>query len=77
MILTGEKLDEMARAIWGKDWPSVLARRLKKSRQTLFNWRNRPTGHSKDTKRVLLAATEEQLVIISQYVQELREDVGN
>lgn len=76
MILTGDKLDEMCRAVWGANWPSVLAGRLNKSRQTLFTWRKKPIGLSREVKRELLTATEDQLAIVAQYVQELREDVG-
>lgn len=75
MILTGDKLDEMGRAVWGANWPSVLARRLKKSRQTLFDWRNRPTGHSREVKQQLLDVAEDQLATVAAYVQELREDL--
>jgi hypothetical protein len=76
MILTGDKLDEIGRAVWGAHWPSVLAARLERSRWTLFDWRKRPTGHPKAVKRALLKATEDQLAIVAAYVEELREDVG-
>lgn len=76
MILTGAKLDEMGRAIWGADWPSTLARRLKRSRQTLFNWRDKPIGLSTEIKRELLAVAEDQLATVAEYVNALKEDLG-
>lgn len=76
MILTGDKLDEMGRAVWGANWPSVLAARLKKSRMTLFRWRARRTGHSRQVKRQLLALAEDQLAITAEYVNDLKADLG-
>lgn len=76
MILTGQKLDEVCRAIWGADWKSVVADRLDTSRQRLHRLSQRPTGHSKELKRELLAIAQAQLVMVAKYVEELKEDVG-
>lgn len=77
MILPGDKLDEMCRAVWGADWKSVLSRRLGMSRMTLHRWSKKPTGLPAEARRQLLEATEDQLAIVAQYVDELRQDVGS
>lgn len=76
MILTGDKLDEILRPIWGQNWKTTLGHRLALSRQTIHAKRNSKTGLSKAFKRQLLAVLEDQMAIISNPVNELREDVG-
>lgn len=76
MILTGEKLEEMGRAIWGREWPSVLADRLDRARQTLFNWRDRPTGLPANIRRELLTIAEDQLITTAKWVDELKNSLG-
>jgi hypothetical protein len=46
VILTGEKLAEVGLAVWGKDWKTELARRLKLSRQTIHAKSKAKTGTS-------------------------------
>lgn len=76
MILTGAKLDEMCRAIWGADWKSVVSGRLSMSRQRLHRKSQSLTGLPTDIKRELLEVVEDQLALVAQYAQELREDVN-
>lgn len=76
MILTGDKLDETCRAIWGPNWKTILGRRLALSRQTIHAKSKSKTGLPKAFKRQLLAVLEDQMAIISNPVNELRQDVG-
>lgn len=76
MILTGSKLEEYGRALWGKSWMAVLGKRLAKTRQTIHGRSKSKVGLPKAFKRQLLAAAEDQLATVNQIVNDLREDVG-
>lgn len=75
MILTGDKLDEMCRGIWGADWKSVVAARLETSRHRLHRKSQCQTGLPIELKRDLLVLVEDQLALVHAYATELREDV--
>lgn len=61
MILTGAKLEEFGRAIWGEVWVARLSERLKLARRTLWRKRHSPTGLPLSWQRQLLDCVDEQI----------------
>lgn len=75
VILTGAKLEEIGRALYGDNWPSVLANRLRRSRMTIFRWRDSPRALGKSVKRELAELIEEQMLALSDYANDIREEM--
>ena len=73
MILTGSKLQEIGKALYGDSWPSILGKRLKKSRKTIFRYREGAPMPS-DLKRQLAQLVEDQIAELGQHHQKLTED---
>jgi len=72
MILTGRKLEEIGMSLYGDNWPSVMAARLKKARKTLFRYRDK--APPAEMKQQLAALVEDQLATLAAHLEELRED---
>jgi hypothetical protein len=70
VILTGEKLKEMAEKVWGRDWPSILGARLDKSSKTLQRWGD--DGPPAYARAEIQAALEDQLALVGRYYDEIR-----
>lgn len=73
MILTGRKLEEIGKALYGAHWPSIMARRLRKGRRTLFNYRDETTGMDPAMRRALEALLDDQMAMLANMKAELAE----
>lgn len=73
MILTGPKLREMAEQVWGRDWPSILGRKLRKTSKTMQRWGD--DGPPATARASIEAAIEDQLALVARYHEQLRETV--
>lgn len=73
MILTGAKLEEIGKALYGVTWPSIMARRLRKSRRMMFNYRGTPTGMGPAMRRQIEALIDDQMALLANYRAELSE----
>jgi hypothetical protein len=69
-ILTGAKLAELGEAVWGAEWASVLATRLRKARKTIYRWRD--SGPPAEARAQIEAAVEDQLALVARYHEELK-----
>lgn len=69
-ILTGAKLAEMGEAVWGQEWASILAARLRKARKTIYRWRD--DGPPAAARAQIEAALEDQLALVARYHDELK-----
>jgi hypothetical protein len=72
VILTGPALAKMAEEVWGRDWPSILAVKLKKATKTMQRWGK--NGVPADERAAIEAAVEDQLALVARYHQELTAD---
>lgn len=61
MILTGAKLEEFGKAVWGDYWMAKLARRLDLATRTLARKRKSKTGLPISWQRTLLDSADEQI----------------
>ena len=63
MILTGQKLEEFGRAIWGEFWIARMAERLGLSRRTIMRKRSCEMGLSISWQLELLDMADQQIKI--------------
>jgi len=75
MILTGAKLEEIGKALYGDSWALVLAGRLRKSRKTVWRWRDSERAIPPDLRGKLAELIDDQLNTLSAHANELREGV--
>ncbi len=66
MILTGAKLEEIGRDVWGETWVALLAKRLKVSKRTVQRWRNEDHAMPANLRRSLLDMVETQMAILGE-----------
>lgn len=74
MILTGRKLEEIGRALYGSGWAAILAERLDRTRQTVNNWRG-GAPMPKELKVELSDTVEHQIDVLTAYWRDLTEDL--
>lgn len=75
MILTGLKLQEIGRHLYGAEWASVLASRLRMSKKTVFRWRDSERAIPPKLRDQLSELIDDQLATLAAHAQELREGV--
>jgi len=63
VILTGPKLEEFGRALYGDIWLSSLSKRLRRSKRTILRWRNSGCGLPKELQRALIEIIDDQISI--------------
>lgn len=61
MILTGAKLEEFGRKLWGDVWVSVLSKKLNRDKKFVMRLKAKKAGLSLDFQRQLLDMALEQL----------------
>lgn len=65
MILTGQKLEEMGKALYGDVWVSVLSKKLKCSKRTVMRWRSHTRAMPPDMRDCLLALLDDQINLLA------------
>lgn len=70
MILTGQKLEEFGKAVWGDDWIAFVSKRLRLSRKTLARYRDGDRGMPPDFIAEFDALIEHQLSITGRIYDE-------
>lgn len=73
MILTGKKLEEIGLAVHGRNWPSIMAKRLRRARRTLFNIRDGISEPWPGMKEQLAELVDDQIATLAALKEELRE----
>lgn len=76
MILTGGKLEEIGKALYGDSWAMVLALRLRKSRKTVWRWRDSERAIPLDLRHQLVELIADQQAMLDKFGQELHEHEG-
>lgn len=76
MILTGAKLEEIGKALYGDSWAMVLALRLRKSRKTVWRWRDSERAIPPDLRLQLVELIADQQAMLDKFGQELHEHEG-
>jgi hypothetical protein len=71
VILTGQKLEEFGRKLWGDVWISVLSKKLNRNKKFIMRLRDRKTGLSLEFQRQLLDLGLEQLRAVGEVTNEL------
>lgn len=66
MILTGRKLEEIGRALYGDVWVSVLSRRLACAKRTVMRWRSEETAIPVDLRQSLVDMIDEQFAVLAE-----------
>ena len=75
-VLTGEKLEEIGLALYGEGWPGVLAGKLRRSKRTIFRWRDDETGRPNDLRHILAELVDDQIAFLASYAIDLRQGPG-
>jgi hypothetical protein len=73
VILTGDKLEQIGKALYGASWPTIMADRLKKSRRTIFNYRDSPRGMDQTFRRQIEHLIDDQMATLANLRAELAE----
>ncbi len=71
MIMSGQKLEEFGRALYGDIWLSTLARKLKRSKRTILRWRNGDAGLSKELQLALIDLIDERFAVLGEKREQL------
>jgi hypothetical protein len=66
MVLTGKKLEEVGRALYGDIWVSVLSRRLACAKRTVMRWRSEDTALPVDLRQSLVDLIDEQFAVLAE-----------
>lgn len=66
MILTGKKLEEIGRALYGDVWVSVLSKKLDCSKRTVMRWRSENTAIPFDLRESLVDMIDEQFAVLGE-----------
>lgn len=75
MILTGRKLEEIGLTLYGRYWPSIICKRLRRARRTIFKLRDEETVAWPGIKEQLAELIDDQMATLAALRDELREDV--
>lgn len=73
MILTGAKLEEIGKALYGRSWPTIMAKRLRRGRRTLFDYRDSKTGMDQNFRQQLEELIDDQMATLASLRAELSE----
>lgn len=73
MILTGRKLEEIGKALYGRTWPTIMAPRLRRARRTLFKWRDEESAIDPGLRDQLAELLDDQLATLAALRDELKE----
>lgn len=71
IILTGRKLEEIGRAVFGDDWQTPMGARLRKSARTIRRWANDRVAKPPELRAQLVAIIEDQMHTLAQHHEEL------
>lgn len=71
IILTGRKLEEIGRALFGADWQTPMAAKFRKSVRTVRRWANDDVAKPAELRVQLVVLIEDQLHALAQLHEEL------
>lgn len=66
MILTGAKLEEIGKALYGEIWVSVLSRKLGRCKRTIMRMRDEDGPLPLDLRRHMMDLIDEQFAILAE-----------
>lgn len=71
MILTGAKLEEIGKALYGDGWLGVVALKIRRSKRTIMRWRDSPCGMDTEMRQQLIDMLDEQSAVLGRHRSDL------
>jgi hypothetical protein len=75
MILTGRKLEEFGRTLYGEVWVSVMSKKLKVAKRTVLRWKDDERAMPTDMQTTLVELIDDQIAQLGEKRGILLEDL--